>query len=620
MSEEESRGRVWIKMLGRTLNMTRLVVLNMVFIAVVIAACVMLMSKEKVHVPDQAALVVAPNGVIVEQLSGDPLDRAVADLRGDNEPETLLRDLVDAIRIATEDDRIAVLVLDLSRMSGAGLSKLQDLGAAIDGFREAGKTVLATADVYGQSSYYLAARADEVYLHHMGMLIIEGYGRFRTYYKDGIDRLGVDVNVFRVGEFKSAVEPYLRNGMSDEAREANLEWLGDLWRAWVDDVAAARGMEAGEIVDYAEHFGDYLEEAGGQAAQAARDAGLVDVVATRDQVKDRLIELVGEDEDDHMYSRVGFASYLEDVADRRPGAGSEDDGVVAVVVARGTILDGSQPPGAIGGDSTAALVRRARNDPAVKALVLRVDSGGGSGFASEVIRRELEITRQAGKPVVSSMGSVAASGGYWITMASDQVWASPSTITGSIGVFGMFPTFQKPLAKYLGMRVDGVGTTQLAGALRLDRALREEVGEMIQAMIDEFYRDFIARVAEARGLTVEDVDEIARGRVWSGADAHELGLVDSMGGMDEAVKAAARLAELGEDYSVRYFERELGFKERLLADLLAGVSAWGGDGVRGAARGGALREMVQSLEEQAQALARLNDPNGVYAYCPVEVD
>jgi protease-4 len=508
-----------------------------------------------------------------------------------------------------------VLVLDLSAFSGARLTKLEDVRDAIVDFKTGGKQVIATADTYTQDGYYLAAFADEILVHEMGMVVLEGFGRYRMYLKDGIDKLGLDVHVFRVGEYKSAVEPYLRNDMSPEAREADSEWLGDLWRIYLDEVAAARGLSAASIDEYAQNLPRFVAAAGGDTARAALDAGLVDAALSRIGVRDRLIELVGEDEDSHSFNQVAFDDYLETLDDDRFGRKAKGDRV-GVVVARGTILDGSQPPGTIGGDSTAALIRQARTDDHVKAIVLRVDSGGGSAFASEVIRRECEAARADGKPVIASMGSVAASGGYWISTASDQIWAYPSTITGSIGIFGVIPTYQRPLAELLGVRVDGVGTAPLVG-VRPDRELSPEVGELVQGVIDHGYLEFLERVAASRGMTVEEVDPIARGRVWSGQDAFDRGLVDHLGNLDDAIAAAAELAGLGEGYQVSYIEKKLSLRDRILGQIAVRAVAVLGPELR---RPSGLDEVVRQVEDAAAELTALNDPNHAYALSGIATD
>jgi protease-4 len=458
---------------------------------------------------------------------------------------------------------VKVLALDLNRMAGGGLSKLQDLKLAIESFKKSGKPVVAFSDIYFQPQYYLASLADEVFVHPMGMVLLQGYGGYRRYYKEALDKIDARWNVFRVGEYKSAVEPYLRSGMSDEAREARREWLGDLWNSYRGDVAAARDLEPAVLESYVDEFHLRLEAHGGNGAQLALAEDLVDRVAARDEVRARLIELAGEDEDSGSFKQIGPLSYLA----ATEGTKREGEGVVGVVVAKGAILDGSQPPGTIGGDSTAALIRSLREDDDVKAVVLRVDSPGGSAFAAEIIRREVELTREAGKPVVASMGSVAASGGYWISMSADQIWASESTITGSIGIYAMIPTFERSLEK-IGVRIDGVGTHPLAGAARIDRDLPPEASTAMQLLIDQGYRDFITKAAEGRGMEVDEIDRIARGRVWSGQDALDLGLVDHLGGLDQAIAAAAELAELEDDHKIRFVEEQPSRREQLLSWFL----------------------------------------------------
>ncbi|MGE5125252.1 MAG: signal peptide peptidase SppA, partial [Betaproteobacteria bacterium] len=543
-----SERRSFLGGLLRGLDGLRRVVLNLVFFGLLVAlVAVALRGRPKV--PDGAALVLRPQGTIVEQLSaGDPLQRLVAQQAGASTlaKETLLKDLLDAIRAAKDDKRIKVLYLDLNDLGPSGLTKLRDLRAAILDFRSGGKKVVAYADSYLQTEYYLAAQADEVYLHPEGLLLLEGFGRWRNYYKQGLDRLGVEVHVFRVGEYKSYAEPYLRDDMSPEAREMALDVYGDLWRDYLADVAAARRLKPEDISSLIDGLPDRLHATGGDIARLALEAKLVDKLATRDEVRQRLIALVGEDKDKKSFKQVAWGDYLASLGGDRTGSGRGD--AVAVIVAKGDILDGSQPAGEIGGDSTARLIRKAREDASVKAVVLRVDSPGGSAFASEIIRRECELTRGAGKPVVVSMGSVAASGGYWISTASDEIWAAPETITGSIGIFGIFPTVDKPLAKYLGIHTDGVGTTRFSDTLRPDRPLDPAVAQMFQEFIDHGYDEFLARVAQARRMTKQQVDKIARGRVWSGEDAKGLGLVDQLGGLDQAVASAARRAKLAKGY------------------------------------------------------------------------
>ncbi|HEY8233484.1 MAG TPA: signal peptide peptidase SppA, partial [Vicinamibacteria bacterium] len=508
--DERPRRSLFSRLLGGLDGLRRFLV-NVLFFGL-LAGLVIASFGGKPKVPDGAALMLKPRGTIVEQLSPvDPVERFLSSNTGAGAAasETLLKDLVDALRLAKDDARIKAVYLDTNDMSGAGFTKLRDLRDALADFKKSGKKVIAYGDAFMQAPYYLAAQADEVYLHPEGMVLITGYGGFRQYYKEGLDKFGVEMHVFRVGEYKSAVEPYLRNDMSKEAREMSLDTYGDLWRGWLGDVAAARKLEPGDISALIEAMPDRLRAAGGDMAKLALDAKLVDKLAPRDEVRQRIITLVGEDKENHTFKQVTHADYLKAKGGDRTGASGRSK-AVAVVVAKGTILDGSQPTGTVGGDSTARLLRRARESESVSAVVLRVDSPGGSAFASDIIRRECELVRKAGKPLVVSMGTVAASGGYWISTASDEIWAAPETITGSIGIFGVFPSIHKPLAKYLGVHTDGAGTTRFTGALRPDRPLDGGVADVIQQGINDGYEDFLARVAEARKLTREQVDAIGR--------------------------------------------------------------------------------------------------------------
>jgi protease-4 len=609
-------------LLGRAigaLDGVRRFVVNVLFFGLLVALAVAAW-QGRPRVPAGAALVVRPEGTIVEQLAEThPLQRLAAERVGAGPiaKETLLRDLLDAVRLARGDSRISAIFLDLDPMAGAGLTKLRDLGAALADFRKSGKKVIAYSDTYPQGPYYLAAQADEVYLHPQGMVLLEGFGRWRTYYKEGLDRLGVQVHVFRVGEYKSAVEPYLRNDMSPESREMSMDTYGDLWRDYLAGVAAARNVQPGDIQALIDGAPERLRAAGGDMAKLALDAHLVDRLAPRDEVRRRLIGLVGAQDDGRTFRQVHYRTYLAARGSDRQRGGRSGP-AVAVVVAKGDILDGQQPAGTIGADSTSRLIRRAREDAAVKAVVLRVDSPGGSAFASEVIRRECELTRGAGKPVVVSMGSVAASGGYWISTASDEIWAQPETITGSIGIFGVFPTVDKPLAKYLGVHTDGVGTTRFSDALRPDRPLDPAFADVIQQSIDHGYAEFLDRVAKARNMTHAQVDKIARGRIWSGEDAKRLGLVDQLGGLDPAIDAAARRAKLAAGYRVVYVERERSLRDQVTEALLAHAVDAAALAPTPAMRPSPRRsidETLRGIAGDVERLSRWNDPRGIYAHC-----
>lgn len=607
----ESRGNPFGRLfrgIGKLLNGIRIVVLNLVFFLLLFVVISAFLAERDLSVDDGIALVVAPEGVIVEQYTGNPVERALERMLGDDEPQARMRDLTHAIRNAASDDRIKALVLDTDELWGAGLAQLQALGRAVSEFRESGKPVFAYGDYFEQSQYYLASHAGEVMMHPDGLVILEGLSRYRPYLKEGLDKLAVDVHLFRVGDYKSAGEPFVRDDMSPAAREANLAWLTDLWDTYVGEVAEARDMDPVLVRDYIERYGARLDSAGGRASQAAVEAGLVDRLATRDEFRDKLIELVGEDEDSHSFRQIGYESYANATRLTRI---SRPERKVAVVVAQGAIVGGEQPPGTIGGESTARLLREARFDDKVKAIVFRVDSGGGSAFASEVIRREIELAREAGKPVVVSMGSVAASGGYWISMSADRIFAEPTTITGSIGVFGLFMNYPRTLDK-IGVHVDGVGTTKLAGAFHPGRPLDPEVGNIVQQLVEQTYEEFIEHVAKARGLEPERVREIAQGRVWSGLKAKELGLVDEHGGLEEAVAVAAELAEVTE-YRTDYIERKLSPFERWMVDISGGAMAMAGIDMGPSL--GDLPVLGGMLQEIRLLVGRQADPRGMYAYC-----
>jgi protease-4 len=625
--EDRKRSRVAgvLSGLWTAVDESRRFVVNVLFLALVVWL-VWAAIAGRPRVPRGAALVVRPQGVLVEQLTRHSVESTVLEnVVGESGRETLLKNLLDAVTAAKNDKRIGAIFLDVSRMTGGGLTKIEDLRSALLDFRKGGKKVVAYGEQVLQGPYAVATAADEVWLHPDGAVLLDGFGRWRTYYKDAIDRLGIEWHVFRVGEYKSYVEPFIRNEPSPEAKEADLKWMGDLWGSWVGDAAAARKLSPDDVKAYIDRMPEGLREAKGSLAKLALSAKLVDRLGYRDEVRKRMIDLVGGDKGERTFKQVSVADYLEAQGGDRSGKSGSGD-AVAVIVAAGEIYDGKRPPGSIGGDSTAALIRKARQDEKVKALVLRVDSPGGSAFASEVIRRELALARSVDKkPVVVSMGSVAASGGYWISTARDEIWASPDTITGSIGIFGMFPTIEKPLAKYLGMRVDGVGTTWLSGALRPDRALDPRVGEMIQLSVDNGYDEFVARVAEARNMSRDEVDRIARGRVWSGADAKERKLVDAFGGLPDAIASAAKKAKLAEGkYRIWYVEKEMTLKEKLLASFLdartcfARALGFAADDPEPPLPPPALRALVEDLGGTAKLLS-FNDPNGVYAFCACDV-
>jgi protease IV len=555
--------------------------------------------------------VVDLQGDLVEQFSGDPTERALNRLMGQKQQsQTRLRDVVEAIDKARHDSRIKALVLETDEMQGAGLEQLQYIGRAVQDFEKSGKPVFALGDSYDQAQYYLASTADTVFIHPQGQVFLRGFGLYQPYFKDALDKLGVDWNVFRVGKYKSAVEPFMRNDMSPEAREDYTGVLDALWTDYQVEVTHARKLPADAVRNYIDALPGSLEAVDGDGAKLALQAKLVDKIATPDQMVDAVTRVVGSS--NHSFSSIEYRQYLDAVDGDGRSDGLDGGSKVGVVVAEGDIMDGDQPPGAIGGDSTSALIREARYDDSVKALVLRVDSPGGSSFASDLILREIELTKQAGKPVVVSMGSVAASGGYWISMAGDKIYASPATITGSIGIFGMLPTFQDSLAK-IGVHTDGVGTSKFSDAFDLARAMSPEMKQAFQLTINHGYQEFITKVAKNRHMKLADVDAIAQGRVWAGSDAKRLGLVDAYGDLDDAVAEAAKLADMGNRYSVDFIEKQPTFFQRLVTSM-ANDSDGALAGLRPPAAAG-LSPWYDRIMSLAGSLRVFNDPRGIYAYC-----
>ncbi|HXA93566.1 MAG TPA: signal peptide peptidase SppA [Steroidobacteraceae bacterium] len=564
-------------------------------------------------VPDRAALVIAPEGQLVEQLSGDPLERAVAEARGENRPETLVWDLIDAIRAAANDRRIRVVALDLDNLSGTGgQPTLEELARAIREFRKSGKKVIAYGTSFLRDQYYLAAQADEIYLDPLGFVLIDGYGRWRMFFKDALDKLDVDVNVFRVGAYKSAVETYTRNNMSPQDREESLAYLNALWSNYQTAVGKSRGMKPDAISAYVDTLPQTTTAAKGATAQVALAAHLVTGLKSKLEVEQRLSEITGQDDTSGSFRQVSHQDYVR-VVHAQNTLGRRDRTRIGVIVAEGEILDGNQSPGTVGGESTSHLIRQARLDDKIRAVVLRVDSPGGSVMASEQIYRELRALQAAGKPLVVSMSNLAASGGYYISAPASEIWASPATITGSIGIFAVIPTASRTLSK-VGVSVDGVGTTPLSGQLRLDRPMNDEARTLLQSTVEHGYDEFLARVSAGRHKTREQVDAVAQGRVWAGEDAIRYGLVDHLGSFDDAVKAAARRAKLT-DYKIDFIEPELSWAQTLALQVKAWAVRTVLAGDRDARLGAQLALRLDPLRQEVERLSRFSLPNRLYAYC-----
>ncbi len=541
------------------LDASRRVILNLIFLIILIVIIVAII-KGSPKIEDKTALVLNLKGPLVEQRANSAPDRLLSALQEDSAGQTQLRDVLAVLEAAAKDTKIERVVLILDDFGGGGLASLHEVASGIERFKASGKQVVAWGGSYDQRSYYLAAHANEVFLHPMGAAMLEGYGRYRNYYKDALDRLGIQANVIRVGTYKSFGEPYFANAPSKATIEADTYLYNDLWATYTSAVEKARKLPAGAINKSISDLPQSFVAAGGNPAKLALMEKAVDGLKTRDEFRELMIQRGAKDEETKSFRQISFDTYLGTLRPQRTGD------AVAIVVAEGEISDASAPPGRIGGRSTAELIRKARDDEKVKALVLRVNSPGGSAFGSELIRRELDLTRKAGKPVVVSMGNVAASGGYWISMASDEIIADPATITGSIGVFAMLPTGEKAMEK-LSISTGGVTTTWLGGAYDPRRGLDPRFAQMVQNAIGNIYTEFTTKAAVARKTTPEKIDVVGQGRVWTGNQAKDRGLIDRTGSLGDAIKSAASKAKLGDDVRVTYVEVERSRFEKLLSQM-----------------------------------------------------
>jgi protease-4 len=594
------------------LDGTRRLVFNLLFLALLVALAFAWFGGERSpRVEEKSALVLNLHGELVEQFTRAGSDLLLADTIGERRRETRVRDVLAALDAAAADPNIAHAVLVLDDLAGGGTPSLREVAAALARFKQSGKEVIAWGSDFSQRQYFLAAHADELYLHPYGSVTLRGIGGSGLYFKDALDKLGITMHGFQAGKFKSAIEPLTRQGPSPEALEADLAWMNDLWSSWTAEVEAARKLPKGHLAQLIEELPQRMAEAEGDLAQLALKEKLVDGLKTRDEFRAMFVAR-GAPADDKKgtFRQINFEAYLATV---QPKSGP----AVGVIVAQGEIVDDDAPPGMIGGRATAEIIRRARENDDVKAVVLRIDSPGGSVFGSELVRREVELTRQAGKPVVASMGDLAASGGYWIAMAADEIVADPTTITGSIGVFGVLPSFDKTLEK-VGVGTGGASTTWLSAAMDPGKPLDPRIAQMVQTRIDNYYQRFIGQVASARQSSKEKIHEVAQGRVWTGRQAREHGLVDRLGGLQDALAGAAQRARLT-DYRIIYIEREPRGLERWL-------SMFFGQAVRAAQQhlGGTLPFGLEALLPQApDELARMarlfaagrDDPLHPYAYC-----
>jgi len=594
--------------LWATINNTRKLILNLIVFGLLFAIIGAVSKDGQIEVPKNAALLINVQGSLVEQKRPtDPLDQLFKDnYEQSKDAETLVSDVLDAIDLAYNDDAIEMLVIDSSQMAWGNLTKLQSIGRALTAFKESGKPIYAVGGGFNQAQYYLASHADKILMNNKGMVSIDGFSRYRLYHKSLLEKLKINAHVFRVGTFKSALEPFLRNNMSPAAKTANESWLNDLWSAYVNDVSVQRKLTPAEFDLNVKDYLLAVQEAQGSFAKAALNLGLVDEIDSNINILKQLVDKVGPSKNNLSYNKIAMRSYL---AQQRAVPSVNETANIAIIVAKGQILNGHQPAGTIGGTSTSLLLREARLNDDIKAVVLRIDSGGGSAYASEQIRTEVIALQQAGKPVVASMGSVAASGGYWIAANADKIIAQPTTITGSIGIFGMITTFERSLES-IGVFTDGIGTKELAG-VSVTRDLPNGFKDLMQAHIEHGYAQFIGLVSSARGMTLEQVDQIAQGRVWSGLKAHEFGLVDELGGLDVAVEQAAKLAEL-EEFSTIIIRKELTPMEQIYRDILkSSVDALGIEPRQATS----LSKIFGTIEQSLSTFSQFDDPQNTYLFC-----
>ncbi|ENR6205836.1 signal peptide peptidase SppA [Serratia marcescens] len=595
----------------RLLNFIRELILNLFLVLLILVGVGIYLSFQSSSTstaPARGALLVDLSGVVVDQPSVNnrvrQWGRELLGASSSRLQENSLFDVVDSIRKAKDDKNITGMVLQLNDFAGADQPSLRYIGKALREFRDSGKPIFAIGDSYNQTQYYLASYANKVYLSPQGAVDLHGFATNNLYYKSLLDMLKVTTNIFRVGTYKSAVEPLIRDDMSPAAREADSRWIGGLWQNYLETVAANRQLTPQQLFPGAAGVLSGLQAAGGDTARYALDNKLVDELASRTAIENQLVKTFGWDKQANDFNAISIYDY-------QPKPDANQGGKIAVVFANGAIMDGPQTPGNVGGDTTAAELRQARLDPAVKAVVFRVNSPGGSVSASEVIRSELAAVRAAGKPVVVSMGGMAASGGYWVSTPADYIIASPSTLTGSIGIFGIINTYEKTLDT-LGVHTDGVATSPLAD-IAVTKALPQEFSQMMQLNIENGYKNFLDLVAKSRKMTPQQVDQIAQGHVWLGSDAKANGLVDQLGDFDDAVKKAAELAKL-QQWQLDWFVDTPSLSDMVLSQFGVSIHTMLPAAIQ-AMLPAPLASVANAVKEQPGLFNNLNDPQNRYAIC-----
>lgn len=560
--------RGFFSIIWKLISWVRAFIFNLIFLCVLVIVIVAVVKAPKPTTPNQSVLVLAPSGLLVDQFTYNP---SALDLLGtgqEHAQETRVRDLTLAITQAARDDKITGLVLRMDYLQGGGMSKLAEVGQAINVFRNSQKPVIAYADNFSQQQYFLASFADQIYLNPMGSLMLTGYGVYKNYMKEATEKLSLKFNVFRVGEFKDAIEPFIRNDMSESSRKHTSVWVGDLWQQYTQQIEQSRDLEKGDLQSYIDTMHLRITQEGVNSGVLAKSENLVDELISRTELRDRLISRFGVNNAGDDLNSIGMNDYLRS----KHVTALPLQKNIGLIVASGTILDGYQGSGQIGSESLTRLLRKAGEDSTLEALIIRIDSGGGSAFASEVIREEIVKLRSNNLPVYISMGSIAASGGYWIAAAAQEIWAMPTTLTGSIGVWGLIPNVSEGINR-LGIYSDGVGTTKLSDSFSLERPMPEEAKIIVQNGVDDVYSKFLQLVAEARNSDIENVHKIAQGRVWTGTRALELGLVDKLGTLDDLVSHVSNTHNVDKS-ALKLIEQELDFDEQLLRRLTSETSSF----------------------------------------------
>ena len=594
---------IWRLLSGISRVISVLIPLVLVTVFVVVLAAGLSESTPE-PLPERAALLIAPSGPLVED--APPVEAFSAFLSQNYDQPVLLNDVVRAIRWAAVDERITTLVLKLEDLAGPSTSQTLEISAAISDFKAAGKSVIAVGDFYSQAHYLLASQADHVLLHPEGGMFLEGFSVYRSYLRTFLEKIQVTMHVFRAGENKSAVEPYLRDDMSESEREVVSRWLESLWSTYTRLAESGRQLPGGALDQFIGSFPEQLAASSNDLAQTMLEGGWVDALADHAEMETALAEWVGVTDEDGFAELIDFQRYVEDI---KMGLALSEEALplIAIIPVEGTLVPGDSAEGMAGSDTINGYIDTALEAEDLAAIVLRVNSPGGSVFASDLIRRKLSEAREADIPVVVSMGSVAASGGYWIAAEADEIWALPTTLTGSIGAFSAFPTVEG-IVEYIGVTVDGVGTTPLAGAASFNRGLTPEMASIVQALSNGAYEDFIELVADGRGMSEDAVRPIAEGLVWTGAEAAEIGLVDQLGGLDGAVAAAAALAGV-DTWRIGRTRVPPSFESVLLEELSRSFR------VTAMPAGGWFESLVAGFKPVVRGLSSLRDPMHVYAQC-----